>query len=76
MLLVRNSECRGYHTSQSAHVLLTLLDELMIRSSMMLCRTFYNFFAMGLINSIKQKTKLSLIYHRTLNLSLNHVFFA
>ena len=74
MLLVRNSESRGYHTSQSAHVLLTLLDELMIRSTVGLCRTFYNFFANGLINSIKQKAKLSFIYHRTLNLSLNRVF--
>ena len=36
----------------SAHVLLFLLNKLGKRDKMLACRTFYLFFATGLINSI------------------------
>ena len=39
----------------SAHVILILLNELGKRDKCKACRTIYPFFAMSLINSIKQE---------------------
>ena len=59
---------------QSAHVLLNLLDKVRKRQTVRLLSSILSLFAMGLINSTKQKRTLNFIHHMKLKLLLNHAF--
>ena len=46
----------------SAHILLTLFNELRKRDKMQACRAFYPFFATSLINSIIQEHSCQILF--------------